>query len=131
MSIVELPPPTAEEVAASLRSLLTTCNVRLVNDDDCVEIDHKIEQLLTMATAAKTQLSEESPPFKRGQRVRVNSPGRYHGEGIVQDDDRGRKPMVRVLLGNGNTWPYEVETVTLVDVGQWRYERERIVRAEG
>jgi hypothetical protein len=55
--------------------------------------------------------------------------GRYHGEGIVSGDEGEHRRMVHVLLSNGNTWPYEVETISLVDAGQWVFERERIVPA--
>lgn len=59
-------------------------------------------------------------PFVRGQGVIVNHP-RYCGKGVVQYDTGMRKRMVGVLLGNGNTWEYEVDTVS----------RERILDTTG
>ena len=58
--------------------------------------------------------------FVSGERVIVNHP-RYHGKGIVQYDTGNQERMIGVLIGNGNTWEYEYDTVT----------RERILDADG
>lgn len=75
-------------------------------------------RLMHRANVAEADIAalreEESELFVSGQRVIVNNP-RYHGSGIVQYDTGTRKRMVGVLLGNGNTWEYEVETVTLYE----------------
>lgn len=58
---------------------------------------------------------EALPPiFLKGTKVRVDN-YRYHGEGIVQWDTGVYQRMIGVLLENGNTWPYEVETVKLAN----------------
>lgn len=58
--------------------------------------------------------------FSCGERVIVDNP-RYRGKGIVRYDTGKRGRMVGVLLGNGNTWEYEFETVTrerILDAGK-------------
>jgi len=54
---------------------------------------------------------EELPIIEPGTRVMVNNE-RYHGEGIAKRDDATLPRYVAVLLGNGNIWGYERETVT-------------------
>jgi hypothetical protein len=59
------------------------------------------------------------PDFKKGDRVLVDNE-RYHGPGIVGDNTQygsrfvikgADELFVAVLLENGNTWLYEVDTV--------------------
>ena len=118
------------------------CGTKLSNEDDeMVRVWHKGTQFSVRCPECQTDgpihgsigqaiaawnTRAERPVLKAGQRVMVNNE-RYHGEGIVVGDDGEYRRMVQVLLGNGNTWPYEFETVTLVDAGRWAYEREQIV----
>jgi hypothetical protein len=60
---------------------------------------------------ALREQTRELPVIEPGTRVRVDHP-RYHGEGIAQGDDKDHIRTVAVLLGNGNVWNYERETVT-------------------
>ena len=73
----------------------------------------EIEEARKIADAALGIPKGEKPTFNKGDRVRVNHP-HYHGEGIVQYDSGYRPRVIAVLLENGNTWDYEVDTVTLL-----------------
>lgn len=77
-------------------------NHRLTDDD----VRDMAYELLT-----RRKETQEPTLFVNGQPVIVNNE-RYHGKGIVQYDTGKRGRMVGVLLGNGNTWEYEYETVT-------------------
>lgn len=65
------------------------------------------------AYLAHRQAEQWIPLFTEGQTVSVNHP-RYRGEGTVAYDTGARKRVIGVLLENGNTWEYEVETVRLL-----------------
>jgi hypothetical protein len=61
--------------------------------------------------AEATPAAVEGPVFKRGQKVRVDSP-QFHGFGIVQHDTgEPRTRYVSVMIENGNVRAYEYETV--------------------
>ena len=94
--------------------MLTTDRIqelRCVIEDDPSD-DGSREDLLA-ALDELIQFRLEPPLFVEGQHVIVNNP-RYHGPGIVQyDSGVPRRRVIGVLLGNGNVWNYEVETVTL------------------
>lgn len=73
-----------------------------------------IKPVIDSWRAAKRQLiAFKAAIFPRGTPVLVNA-DRYHGPGVVGFGDTDRAPdHVPVLLGNGNTWWYPIETVTV------------------
>jgi hypothetical protein len=52
--------------------------------------------------------------FPRGTKVNVKA-DRYNGPGIVAHLSECPPDQVPVLLGNGNTWWYPIETVTPIE----------------
>ena len=99
----------------NLDKILFTYNANGVVDADAMAIKF-LESTETVSKleaelAALREGATEVEPFLNGERVIVNHP-RYQGKGIVQYDTGNRQRMIGVLLGNGNTWEYEVGTVT-------------------
>lgn len=101
--------------------------VNLAKFEDACECNPRVEVLVRflrlkgytvwadMVTSLKKQLDElkkEPKEFERGQKVIVEHE-RYHGKGTVMYDTGRRRRMIGVLLGNGNVWEYEIETVKL------------------
>jgi hypothetical protein len=92
--------------------------------------------VLSRLAAVRRELAERDKPlFKYGETVFVDN-SRYKGSGVVQYDTGTRGRMVGVLLENGNTWEYEIATVTLLpappkdcdDVLSWLDLTGRVIR---
>jgi hypothetical protein len=76
--------------------------------------------------ARELLLSHRSNKFQHRKMVRVDC-SRYHGIGVVTSDEACPADQVPVLLGNGNTWWYPVESVSLTDEPMTRELRHAIL----
>lgn len=71
------------------------------------ELKAAIEAYRKAADALSDEVRER---FPIGSRVIVNCPGRYRGPGVSSGIGTSHA-TVSVLLGNGNTWDYPIESV--------------------
>jgi Na+/proline symporter len=73
-------------------------------------------------------LQSEKPPFSKGAPVYVEN-HQFTGYGLAQHDTAAEKRVVSVLIENGNTWNYDVNTVRNATPEEFekmpRYIRER------
>lgn len=93
--------------------------------------DPYMRQLVTdYRTARERLLSHRGNLFKNHALVHVDCP-RYLGLGVVDSDPACPPDQVPVLLCNGNTWWYPVESVTPVDAPMPRELRRVVLTKAG
>lgn len=102
---------TARKAAEKIVTRILEVTGAMVQPSTLAEADIEATAIIERHFAAYQNSQIEPREILKGETVMVNHE-RYHGPGIAQYDSGQRKRVIGVLLGNGNVWEYEVETVT-------------------